>query len=145
MKKSSLLIIILGILLVIAFTITVYALLTLNRSGQTANLTGTVTYLQGSALPEDAVVTVQIQDVSRADAPAEIIGEQVLNSPGQPPIPFEIPYNPTQIKASRRYTVRAEIRDSAGALLFTTDSAIPVLSQGNPTENVEILVVPAGG
>lgn len=145
MKNSTLLIIAVIILLAIALVVAAYALVTLNRSSQTANLTGTVTNLQPTTLPEDAVVTVQIQDVSRADAPAEIIGQQVFNGPGQLPIPFEIPYNPTQVKESHLYNVRAEIRDNAGVLLFTTDTAIPVITQGNPTENIEIQVVPAGG
>ena len=144
MKKSSILIIFGVIALVIALAVAAYALTTLNRANQTANLTGTVTYLQPSPLPEDAVVTVQIQDVSKADAPAEIIGEQVLSSPGQPPIYFEIPFNPTEIEESHRYIVRAEIRDNAEVLLFTTDTAIPVITQGNPSENIEIIVVPAG-
>jgi putative lipoprotein len=145
MKNSYLFIIFIVIILVIALAVAAYALVTLNRSGQTANLTGMVTYLQRSALPEDAVVTVQIQDVSRADTPAEIIGKQVLSSPGQPPIPFEIPYNPTGIEESHRYIVRAEIRDNAGTLLFTTDTAIPVITQNYPTEDIEIIVVPVGG
>jgi putative lipoprotein len=145
MKNTSLLIIIAILGLVIALAVAGYALVALNRSGQTANLTGMVTYFQQISLPEDAVVTVQIQDVSRADAPAVIVGEQVLSSPGQPPIPFEIPYNPTQIEESHRYIVRAEIRDNAGVLLFTTDTAISVLTEGNPSENVEIIVVPVEG
>jgi putative lipoprotein len=145
MKNNSLLIIFAAIVLVITLAVAIYALVTLNRSGQTANLTGRVTYLERSALPDDAVVTVQIQDVSQADAPALIIGEQVLNSPGQPPIPFEIPYNPTQIEENHRYIVRAEIRDNAGVLLFTTDTAIPVITQGNPDQEIEIIVVPVGG
>jgi uncharacterized lipoprotein YbaY len=133
------------IILVIALSVAAYALITLNRSGQTTNLTGTVSYLERIAIPEDAVVIVQIQDVSQADAPAEVIGEQVISNPGQPPIPFEIPYNPAQIEQSHRYIVRAEIRDNAGVLLFTTDTAIPVIAQGNPTQDIEIIVIPVGG
>lgn len=145
MKNTTLLIIIAVLLLVIAMAVAAYALVTLNRSNQTANLTGTVTMIQQISLPEDAIVTLQIQDVSRADAPAEIIGEQVLSSPGQPPIPFEIPYNPTQIEENHSYIVRAEITNNAGVLLFTTDTAIPVLTEGNPSKNVEIMVVPVEG
>lgn len=144
MKNTSTLVWIAIIILVIALAVAAYALMTLNRSGQTTNLTGNVSYLESIAIPEDVVVTVQIQDVSRADAPAEVIGVQVISSPGQPPIPFEIPYNPAQIEESHRYVVRAEIRDNAGALLFTTDTAIPVISQGNPTLDIEIIVVPVG-
>ena len=35
-----------------------------------------MTYLQRIALSPDAVITVTLQDVSRADAPATVIGSQ---------------------------------------------------------------------
>jgi len=35
-----------------------------------AYVTGTATYLQRIALPPNAVITVRIEDVSKADAPA---------------------------------------------------------------------------
>jgi uncharacterized lipoprotein YbaY len=55
-----------------------------------ASVSGTVTYRERMALTPDAFVTVQIQDVSLADAPASTIGEQVIRNPGQVPIPFEV-------------------------------------------------------
>ena len=42
-------------------------------SAPLALLMGTVTYLQRIALPPTAVVEVQLQDVSLADAPATVI------------------------------------------------------------------------
>src|SRR5690606_21096368 len=41
-------------------------------------VSGSVTYLQRSALPEGSVVRVQVQDVTVADAPTIIIGEDVI-------------------------------------------------------------------
>jgi len=48
-----------------------------------AMVTGTVTYRERIALPPTAVITGQLVDVSRADAPAVVIGEQVIHSSGQ--------------------------------------------------------------
>lgn len=108
-------------------------------------VTGAITYKQRIALPEDAVVNVQIQDTSIADAPAEVIGEQTIESTGQVPIPYEICYDPDQIQDNHTYTMRARITDSQGNLLWINDTAIPVITNGNPTENVEIPVVQVGG
>ena len=107
-----------------------------------SSVTGNVTYLQKIALPPDAVVSVQLQDISLADAPAAVIGEQVITKPGQVPIPFEVPYKYREIDDAHTYAVRARIEDSAGKLLFTSDTATLVLTQGNPSENIELVVVP---
>ena len=48
----------------------------------TATVTGTVTYKERIALPpEGVVVTVKVEDVSRADAPAVTVGEQIIKNP----------------------------------------------------------------
>jgi uncharacterized lipoprotein YbaY len=110
-----------------------------------AAVTGTVTYLQRIALPEDAVVQVEIRDTSLADAPAETIGVQVIHTNGrQVPIPYVVRYNPAVIVENHTYTMSARISDSEGNLLFINDTAIPVITNDNPTENVEILVVQTG-
>jgi len=108
-------------------------------------VTGAVTYKQRIALPEDAVVQVQIQDTSLADAPAKVIGEQTIESPGQVPIPYEVCYDSSQIEDNHTYTMSARISDSEGNLLWINDTAIPVITNGNPTENVEIPVIQVGG
>ena len=45
-------------------------------------LSGTVTYLQRITLAPDAVVEVTLQDVSKADAPAEVISTQTIETQG---------------------------------------------------------------
>jgi uncharacterized lipoprotein YbaY len=108
----------------------------------TVTVSGTVTYLERIALPDDAVVNVQLQDTSLADAPAVVLGEQTIETAGQQvPIPFEISYNPDDIQENGTYTVRATIRDGEGTLLFTSDTATPVITNDNPTEDVEIVTV----
>lgn len=110
-----------------------------------ATLTGTVTYLQRIALPPDAVVTVRLLDVSLADAPSVTLAEDVIQAEGQNvPIPYALTYDPGRVDARHRYVVRAEIRDGAGALRWTTDTAIPVLTHGAPTDEAEVRVVQVG-
>jgi putative lipoprotein len=100
-----------------------------------------VTYLQRIALPNNARVTVQIQDVSKADAPATILGEQVIPTNGkQVPFAFEVSYDPSKIVPAGRYNLYARITDGDGKLRFITDTATPVINNG-PTENVALTLV----
>ena len=110
-----------------------------------AAVTGTVSYRQRIALPEDAVVTVRIEDVSLADAPAKVMGEQVIHPEGnQVPIAYAVAYDPAEIDDRNSYTVRARIEDGAGKLLFISDTHTAVITRDNPTQDVEIVVVPTG-
>jgi putative lipoprotein len=113
--------------------------------GGSASVTGNVFYRERMALTEDAVVTVQVQDVSLADAPAKVIGEQVIENPGQVPISFEVEYDERDIDERHTYSVYARIEDGQGDLLFTTTQSYPVITHGNPTENVEVLVQRVSG
>ena len=61
-------------------------------------MTGTAGYRERIALPPTALVRVQLVDVSRADAAAVVLGEQVIEAGGrQPPFAFEIRYDPAKI------------------------------------------------
>jgi uncharacterized lipoprotein YbaY len=105
-------------------------------------LTGTVTYLVRSALPDDAVVRVQLVDVSRADAPATVLAEQEIVTGGQQvPIPFELQYDPAAIDPRFTYAVQARI-EIGGQLAFINTTAHQVLTRGNPATDVEVLVEP---
>ena len=104
-------------------------------------LTGTVTYRERIALPPGSVVRVTLQDVSRADAPADILATWTLTTSGENvPIPFEVSYDPAQVDPRNRYVVRAEIRDGADSLLWTSDTAYPVITEGVSGDAVDILV-----
>jgi putative lipoprotein len=111
-----------------------------------ANVTGTVTYLQRSALAPGSVVTVQIQDISRQDVAAEIIGEQVITTTDQQvPIPFSVPYSSSAIVENNTYALQARIESPEGQLLFINDTVTPVITRGAPTSDVEMVLVAVGG
>ncbi len=106
------------------------------------HVTGTVTYLQRSALPADAIVLVRLQDVSFQDVqPARIIAEQKIPTAGQQvPIPFRLPYAEADIDPAHSYAVLAMI--SAGdKMLFVSTAPYPVITNGAP-KHVQILVQP---
>jgi putative lipoprotein len=101
-------------------------------------VTGTVTYRERIALPPDATIRVQLVDVSRADAPSVMLGEQVFQAQGrQPPFSFSIPYDPAGIDPRMTYAVQARI-EIGGALRFVSDQRYPVLTRdaGNEVDLV---------
>jgi putative lipoprotein len=102
-------------------------------------VTGTVTYRERIALPPTAVIKVQLVDVSRADAPAIVLGEQVTHAAGkQVPFAFEIPFDPARIEANYSYAVQARIEQD-GKLRFISDRHYAVITRGAPT-HVDIVL-----
>jgi copper homeostasis protein (lipoprotein) len=93
-------------------------------------------------MPPNAVFEATLQDVSKADAPAEVIGQARIERPGNPPIRFEITYDPSRINPSHRYSVRARILVD-GKPFFITDQHYPVLTGGKGNE-VALLLRRAG-
>lgn len=108
-----------------------------SAQSQTA-VTGTAIYLERILPPPGSQVTVQLLDVSRADAAATLIAEQVIDTNGTgPPYAFTLPYDPAQIQDNLSYAVRATLRDG-DQLLFTSTTSYPVITRGNPTSDIEI-------
>jgi putative lipoprotein len=105
---------------------------------------GTALYRERMALPPDAVFEATLEDVSKADAPTEVIGRVRLDGPGNPPIHFEIRYDTSRIDPNHRYAVRGRII-VGGKLFFSTDQLYQVLTAGHGND-VELLLrrVPTG-
>jgi len=99
-----------------------------------AQITGSVAYRERIALPQDAVIDIQLQDLSVADVAAQVVAESMINAEGrQVPVPFALNYDPAQIVAEHRYSVRATIRSEEGMLLFSTTQAYPVITHDAPS------------
>lgn len=100
-------------------------------------VTGSATYRERIALPRGSVFEASVEDVSRADWVSTRIGHVRIDSP-RVPVRFSIPVDATQVRADRRYTVRARITLD-GRLLYTSDTVHPVLD-ANGTRNVDMLL-----
>jgi len=97
-----------------------------------ASVTGTVFYLPRIALPPNSVIEVELQDVSRQDTAAIVLGKQTITSNGrQVPFQFEILYDPALVQEGDTYVIRAQIRVD-GQLLFTSTSRYAVITNGHP-------------
>jgi putative lipoprotein len=109
-----------------------------------ACITGLVTFTEPATLPEDAVVQVRINDISRMDAPAVVMGEQIVSSPGSTPIPYCVCYNPDDIQPHHTYSMQTRIEGSTGELLYISNTITPVITRGAPGDGVEIAVIRVG-
>jgi uncharacterized lipoprotein YbaY/heat shock protein HslJ/uncharacterized lipoprotein NlpE involved in copper resistance len=110
-------------------------------------ISGSAAYRQRIAMPSDAVLTVRIEDVSRADAPALVLAE--TSEPfgaRQVPIAFSLNVPSTAIDPRFSYGVRATITVE-GTLRFTTTRSYAVLTHGAPNHVDLVLdtVQPAPG
>lgn len=104
-----------------------------------ASLDGEVFYLQRIALPPSATLSVSLQDVSLADAPAVVLAQQKGPIEGQVPLPFHLSYDPAQIKPGHRYSVSARIEVN-GELMFITTENHAVQLDGNDPQPLKIRV-----
>ena len=85
------------------------------------SLDGEVFYLQRIALPADATLSVSLQDVSLADAPAVTLAKQSGTIKGQVPLPFHLTYNPADVKPGHTYAVSARIEEDGKLLFISTE------------------------
>lgn len=100
----------------------------------TDTVSGSVFYRERIALPEDAIVVVRLVGV------ASVMSERTIEPQGrQVPIPFEVSYEDSEIDADQSYSVEAEIR-LGEQVLFESADVVPVITQGNPTSDVGILL-----
>lgn len=105
-------------------------------------VTGEVSYYERVALPEDAVLTVQLEDVSAIDAPVTVLAEQRIELQGrQVPIDFQLTYDRRKLQEDYRYAVAARIEDSRGLRFVTTE--LYGVSLAEPDVEIAVIVDPA--
>lgn len=129
---------------VIAIVLVVAAMLCLLGCGLLSSaVSGTITYDGDPVIPDGAVVTVQVRDVSYQDAASTLIASQSIENPGRFPIDFSVPYEPDDIDSRAIYGLQISIRQG-DSLIFVNDTAFGVLTRGNPKRGVDVWVVAVG-
>lgn len=120
-----------------------------NRDGQLMNipvqlearqksLAGTITYRNRSALPRDAVATVELRELLRSDLRPITIARQTISPASRVPIPFKLEYDPQEIDAGRRYVLNATI-SAGGRQIYGMRQDLTVFD-GKSTNNLQLLV-----
>jgi len=99
----------------------------------TSSVTGTVNLRPSAAIPNNAVITIQLADATRQGVPAAVLAQQTINANGaQAPFPFTLQYDKGQITTNGVYIVQGNIKVN-GQLRYSTTTAFRVITQGNPT------------
>jgi putative lipoprotein len=105
---------------------------------------GTISYRERIAMPENAVVTVVLEDISRADALSIVLATQSFKTEGkQVPFNYTLQYSPADIIDNHRYSVRAKI-EIDGKLRFTTDTSYGVITDADSTHQQDLRLVSVG-
>jgi putative lipoprotein len=102
-----------------------------DATAEKAAVTGTAMYRERIMLPPTAVFEATLEDISRQDVAATVLGKVRIDGPG--PYEFSIPYDPVQIDERMSYSVRGRLSVDE-QLMFTTDTNYPVLTRGAGNE-----------
>ena len=95
--------------------------------GDSATLSGTVVLRPPAALPAGTLLTVTLEDVSLADAPAVLVGQTQFEVKDQPTsIPFTLIYPVPAAQPGSVYGVRARLT-LGDRLLFTTTQRLSLI------------------
>ena len=92
-------------------------------------LQGEVFYRERILLPPGAELEVQLQDISRADAPAQVIASVTMPLEKSPPYAFSLQYDSASIDARMRYGISARI-EVDGELRFINMEYIDPFGDG---------------
>lgn len=130
--------------IVSAIILTAALALTLVACGDRNAVTGMITFDGDQAIPEGAVMTVQLRDVSYLDAPAPLIASQTIDDPGRFPVDFAVPYEPDDIDDRAVYGLQVSVY-LHDRLIYINDTAFDVLTRGNPSRGVDMWVIAVDG
>jgi len=109
-----------------------------------ARVTGMVASSVRTILPQDALLQVELADISRVGAPGRTVALREIWTGGrQFPIPFEIPYSSAAIDSDRSYAVQARVTQG-NRLLFKNVAVYMVITNGIKS-NLEVVVEPVPG
>jgi len=101
-------------------------------------ISGNASYTDMEILPPHAKLEVTLEDISRMDIPAEILGQTISEPAGQLPLSFTLSFDDEKIMLGHRYAVRAKITVGK-KLLYITDTINTVFS-GNDDLKLNLIM-----
>ena len=99
------------------------------------SVSGSIEYGDGAALPQGSKLSIQLRDVSYADAPSQLIAETIIVNPGPPPVDFKLDYDAEDIEEGNTYSLQVSIYDPDDQLLFANDTSYDL---DNPKRSTRI-------
>jgi uncharacterized lipoprotein YbaY len=108
-------------------------------------VSGTIVLPDVVALPEGAMVIVEIQDTAVADAPATRIATLSMVAAGATsPIPFAVSLIPTTLQDQGDYTLSIRVEAADGTLLYINDTVTPAIDASGPITDVVATLIAVG-
>ena len=89
-------------------------------------------------LPEGSRIVIQVQDTGKADAPAVVLGQQIIHEAQSLPVAYEVEVDSADLEKSAQTTVSVRIEDAEGRLLFINDTVHRVSAEA-PTLDVAVV------
>lgn len=106
-------------------------------------ISGTVSYRERIALPADAVVHVQLLDMSVWEMPPPVLAEEKFTLGNrQVPVPFELKVDPAKIDLKHSHALRARIVVGYD-IRFLSEVPIAVKLRGNANPHVDLMLMQA--
>ena len=99
-----------------------------------SSVEGTIYYDEQVDLPEGSRLVIQLRSVNEQDQFGELIAEQIILNPGQPPFVFELDYDADDLNEQGNYALTAHIYDKSGEELFINDAPYNKIAKGDLTE-----------
>jgi putative lipoprotein len=109
------------------------------KADKKPTITGQVEFPGKPAFPKGTVVTIQVQDVSLADAKAVVLGKKAIENPKGSPLPFEVEYDAEAAKKGVRFSLSVRVT-AGGKLLYINDTHIAVITEGR-VKNIKAPVI----
>lgn len=104
-----------------------------SREKSSSYITGTINYRMPINLESGTVLELRLTDVSVSDGAALVVAQQTVKELPTLPFRYSLPYDAAKINPEHRYTIDTRIV-SNNQLLFATDTAYQVLTQGNSNQ-----------
>ncbi len=95
-------------------------------------------------LPEGNEIIVQVQDTSRADAPAIVLGEQIITGAASLPASYQIRVNQADLENAVQASLAVRIEDTEGQLLYINDT-MHLVSVNEKAMDIAVIAVGNGG
>jgi uncharacterized lipoprotein YbaY len=132
------------ILTILLLSVTIF--LTGCGKSNNAAVTGLLDHPHRMTFPIGTVVTIQIEDTTKEGSQGKKIAEEVIKDQEVViPMTFLVVYDQGKINENHTYSITVRIEDSTGKLLYTNENKVPVITQGNPTQDIDIFIVLVNG
>jgi uncharacterized lipoprotein YbaY len=125
--------------LLIAFCIFALAACSTATRPTTIEVSGTLFYLERIALPPDALVQVELRDVSQGTDKVLVV--QAKSGEAGPPFPFKLSVPAPASDAQPSLALYASIR-SSDRLIFATGAPVPIPAEGAAGLQVRLVMAP---